>query len=329
MGGTLCARESAEGATGNGSSANGALNAYLREQMSMKSVYSESGPATDISVRLPGWRGDATLPPCEEDRMIRHFDAPPPVARIPQCDPADLAQGKPEGVFEPDNRQIINNPASYPYSAVCGLTIVNKQDKRYYGTGFVAGPRLILTAGHNVYYHDDGGFMKEIQVYPGLNGDRMQTVLPTAVSGQFGTVEGWVNDASSLFDFGAIFLDKDIGQSTGTFSVSKFTTVDLQAMTITLTGYPKDPPTGSGLANDGTTQWRASGRITVESHRLLYSIDSSIGQSGSPLVAYFDDKNEYHAVGIHNTSFLSANAATRITDEVFAQILKWRRKSDG
>jgi V8-like Glu-specific endopeptidase len=294
----------------------------------MKSIYSRKKPAKDISIRLRGWHGDATAPLSDVDRMSRHIDAPPRIAPIPPRTPEDLLNGKPEGVFEPDSREIVHNPASYPYSAVCGLTIMNNAGKRYYGTGFVAGPRLILTAGHNVFYHDDGGFMKEIQVYPGLNGDRLNPVLPTATSTQFATVEGWANDANSLFDFGAIFLDQDIGQSTGTFSVSKFTTLDLKAMTVTLTGYPKDPPRNSGRPNDGSTQFRAAGRLTVESHRLLYFIDSSIGQSGSPLVAYFADKNEYHAVGIHNTAYVSSNAATRITDEVFAQILKWRRKSD-
>jgi V8-like Glu-specific endopeptidase len=208
------------------------------------------------------------------------------------------------------------------------LSIFNKRGKKFYGTGFMAGPRMVLTAGHNVYYHEDGGFMREIQVYPGLNGDRMRTSLPTAISTEFATVASWANDQSPLFDFGAIFLDKDLGQSTGTFSVSKFRTVDLQAMTVTLTGYPKDPPEDSGFPNDGSTQWRASGRIDVESHLLRYSMDSSIGQSGSPIVAYFPDKNEYHAIGIHTMEEVSWNAATRITDEVFSQVLKWRQRSD-
>lgn len=295
----------------------------------MRSVYSEFGPPAYTNIRLKGWHGETTVSVAREDQMMRHFDAPSPPAPIPPRSAEDLKDGKPEGVFNPDARRVVVNPVAYPYSAVCALTIVNKQGDRFFGTGFMAGPRLILTAGHNVFYHSDGGFMKEIQVYPGLNGDRMHTVLPTAVSQDFGTVEGWARDANSLFDFGAVFLEKNLGQATGTFSVSKFTDVDLQAMTLTVTGYPKDPPAGSGYPNDGSTQWRDAGRTTVESHRLLHLIDTSIGQSGSPLVAYYEDKNEYHVVGIHNTAYASFNAATRITDEVFAQILKWRRKSDG
>ncbi len=293
----------------------------------MKSVCNHSAP-DNANIRLRGWCGGSPRPQASGDQLLPYFEPPPALPRTADRSIEDLRYGKPENVFKPDNRVRIMNPTAYPFSAVCGLTILNKQGERYFGTGFLAGPKLVLTAGHNVFYHSDGGFMDKIHVFPGLNGDRRQPPIGSVVSTRFATVEAWQIDASSQFDFGAIFLDHDMSQAAGFLSVSKFTTEFLHGLTLTLTGYPKDPPENSGFPNDGSIQWRDSGRANVEANRLTHTIDSSIGQSGSPLIAFFPDKNEYHAVGIHNTAFVSDNAATRINDEVFAQIVQWRQQSD-
>ncbi|MCA9178131.1 MAG: hypothetical protein KDB14_26890 [Planctomycetales bacterium] len=297
-------------------------------KLSMQEIYNTPKYDLDPSIQLPGAIRE-TSPCVTQDRMPRHFDDPPPVPRLPprHFSVDDLQRGKPEAVFMPDNRLPIADSKSYPYSAICALTIINQRGEKFYGSGFLAGPRLVLTAGHNVYYHSDGGFMKEIVVYPGLHLD-YTAHQPRAVSTSFSTVASWTLDANRQFDFGAIFLDADLTASTGFLAVSKFKSEELQNMTVNLVGYPKDPPEGQGFPNDGSTQWRASGRVAVAANQLTYGIDSSAGQSGSPLIAYFSETDAYHVVGIHNTAFPECNAATRFNDEVFSQIVRWRQKSD-
>jgi V8-like Glu-specific endopeptidase len=282
----------------------------------------------DADIRLPGFTGQRCEPLGDADRPIPYYQAPPPRARLVPRSRERLATGLPDTAFPPDSRERIGNPRSYPYSAICALQIFNPKDELYYGTGFLAGPRLVLTAGHNVFYHGEG-FMKAIHVYPGLNGDRRSPPFRGAVATRMLTVEAWVNGGDTQFDFGAIILPTDLGNDVGWFSIGNFTDATLKALTVTLAGYPKEPPSNQAPL-DGSTMWWHLGKLAIEPNRLLYTIDTTIGQSGSPVFAHFPDKNDpYQAVGIHNRAFDTLNAATRINDAVFAQILQWRTTSDG
>jgi V8-like Glu-specific endopeptidase len=168
--------------------------------------------------------------------------------------------------------------------------------------------------------------MEKIYVYPGLNGDRRNPVFPAAETRLFYSVEAWVLDQNRDFDLGAIILPTPLGDYAGWFSVSRFTTQTLDSLTVTVSGYPHTPPVES---SPGTTQWHDVSRIDVESNRLRHWADTSIGQSGSPVFAYFPDKpNKYHVVGVHNWGYDAENVATRINEAVFAQIAAWRKMSE-
>ena len=278
----------------------------------------------DADIYLPGGKGGMTAeasadaaPPCHDELVTR---------RIPR-EPTEEERrsGIPELVFLPENRLLVRDTRVYPFSAVCGLLIIDRNQKAFYGTGFLAGPRLVITAGHNVYYHGDG-FMEKIYVYPGLNGDRNRSIFPAAEARQFYSVEAWVVDENRDFDFGAIMLPTPLGNHAGWFSISRFTAQTLNSLTVSISGYPH---TGPVAGQPGATQWRDSSRIDAESNRLRHWADTSIGQSGSPVFAYFPDKpSKYHVVGIHNWGYDAQNVATRINEAVFAQIAAWRAMSE-
>jgi glutamyl endopeptidase len=298
----------------------------LCRETTMKSI--EGGVYfPDADIRLsgqPGTHSRNDVPP--ELVLPLRFHEPTRRRTIQPYTREELQRGVPETVFEPDGRSRVTDTRIYPFSAICSLVIVNGQNERFYGTGFLAGPRLVLTAGHNVFFHGEG-FMREISVAPGINGDRNAPFGSTSAT-HFATVEAWVNDVDRQFDIGAIFLPNDLGTPAGFFAVSRLTDGTLKGLTATVAGYPHEPPDVS-LPADATTSWMQAARLTVEPNRLLYTADTSIGQSGCPVIAVFPDKpDKYHAIGIHNTGFVDFNAATRINEAVLSQIVNWRKKSD-
>lgn len=44
----------------------------------------------------------------------------------------------------------------YPSKCICLLIIIGADNVRYYGTGFMISPRVIITAGHNVFLQENG-----------------------------------------------------------------------------------------------------------------------------------------------------------------------------
>ncbi len=278
----------------------------------------------DDNIRVPGWNPSRSVGNLHH--LPAYYEAPPPRRRAPERSVDALIGGRPEGVFQPDNRIRVTTPSIYPFSAICGLTIVNQRMERFAGTGFLAGPRLVITAGHNLFFHGEG-WMRRVEVFPGL--DQNRVALAVRSSSYLATVDGWISDANREFDFGAVFLKEDLNEVAGFLSFSKLTANSLNTITVSLTGYPLDPPRESGFPSGGTTCWTASGSVRAEMNQLTYDIDSSIGQSGSPLIARFPGQaDEFQVVAIHNTAYPNFNAATRINDAVFAQILRWRIQSE-
>ena len=233
-------------------------------------------------------------------------------------------------MFAPDNRQQIIDTTGFPYSAICSLEILNSNDQKFFGTGFLAGPQLVVTAGHNVFFHGEG-FMKSITVYPGLNGNRFQPIFRSATSRNFRSVEAWVSSIPNRqFDIGAIILPTKLGEDAGWFSISNFTDNTLTGLSVNVCGYPLHPPS-THVPRDASTAWIDSGRFSQVFHnQLRYTIDTSVSQSGSPVFAYFPDLDDpYQAVGVHNTTYTQSNAATRFNDSIFETIIEWLDESNG
>lgn len=282
--------------------------------------------SADADIYLPGYRGGVARGQTPIVHMLA-IDAPAPRRR--SFMPASLEEqryGIPETAFPPDDRRIVENTRAFPYSAICGLSILNVRQQLFYGTGFLVGPRLVVTAGHNVHFADEG-FMQQITVYPGLNGDRQAPPFRFARATQFFTVEAWARDQDRQFDIGAIVLPTDLGTEAGWFAVGKFAEGTLAGKIATISGYPKLAP--EPAAQQASMMWEHAGVLSVEPNRLRYGIDTTEGQSGSPVIVNLPQKPiPYHAVGIHNWGYDSYNAATRINDAIFAQIVRWRQFSD-
>jgi glutamyl endopeptidase len=226
-----------------------------------------------------------------------------------------LATETAEVVIGADDRVKVNNTTDYPWRAICSLRITAADDSTWIGTGWLAGPRVVMTAGHCVYIHARGGWVKRIEVIPGRNG--ASRPFGECTSSQFHSVKGWTESKKRSHDYGAIILSSECkyGNRVGFFGFASLGFFSLLGLKVNLSGYPGDKPTG--------TQWWHARRITLVTPRtLVYNIDTAGGQSGSPVWRL--KNGQRHAVGIHTNGSTAGNSATRITDPVFNNIKNWK-----
>lgn len=222
-----------------------------------------------------------------------------------------------EVVIGVDDRIQITATTSIPWRWICALRIKAKDGSNWIGTGWLVGPRTVITAGHCVYIHDRGGWVSSIEVIPGCNGATRPYGSGTATA--FRSVTGWTSSRNRNYDYGAMILPshKAYGNQLGYFGYASLSESSLLNLTLNLSGYPGDKPSG--------TQWfHARKTASVTARTIVYNIDTAGGQSGSPVWRYLNGQR--HAVGIHTNGSPSGNSATRIVTEVFNNIKKWKEE---
>lgn len=222
-----------------------------------------------------------------------------------------------EVIIGADNRVRVHATTTYPWRAICALKITAKDNSRWIGTGWLVGPRTVITAGHCVYMHDRGGWAKSIEVIPGMND--ASRPYGSASSSNLRSVTGWTSSKNRDFDYGAIILPANYrpGDTTGYFGFGVKTDAYLMASVLNLSGYPGD--------KGGNQQWFMALKPKAVSSRVIrYDIDTLGGQSGAPVWAKVG--NVRTCVGIHTNGHLSGNSATRIVTPVFNNIQTWKNQ---
>lgn len=225
------------------------------------------------------------------------------------------AMERTEIVLGQDDRQRVADTTAYPWRCICSLVITAADDSRWVGTGWLIGPRTVVTAGHCVYIHERGGWVKHVEVIPGRDGgarpfgQRLATALRS--------VSGWTVDRRMTHDYGAILLDAEQASSgdLGHFGAVNLDAAELGELGVNLAGYPSDKTTG--------TPWFDTRSIRdVLPQRVVYDIDTAGGQSGAPVWHARD--GEQLVVAIHTNGELAGNSGTRVTGGVLANLQLWR-----
>lgn len=221
-----------------------------------------------------------------------------------------------EVVIGRDDRVRVNNTKVVPWKRICHLKIQAGNGKSYLGTGFFIGPRTIITAGHCVYIHGQGGWVRQIVVTPGRN--ESQAPFGTYTATSFRSVRGWVIGKSRDYDYGAIILPRNaaIPSGIGAFGFGHYSDQFLRDKRLNTAGYPGDKPSG--------TMWFHGRKAKSFTPRtIVYDTDTAGGQSGSA-VWFRGNDGKRIAVGIHTNGAPSGNSATRITKAVFENLKRWR-----
>ena len=226
-----------------------------------------------------------------------------------------------ESIIGADERTRILDTDGAPWRMVCALEIEGPWGN-FTGTGWFAGPRTVITAGHLV--HDAaqmGGWATRITVTPGR--DQTDKPFGTLVSTAFSSTDKWVEAQNPDFDFAAIHLDAadavDAGR--GWFAIGAYADAELLEALVNISGYPLD-------RGSGTEQWWARNRIkAVTARRIFYDVDTMGGQSGAPAYIVPQAGAAPVVVGIHaygdEEGNAGLNSAPRVIPEVAEQIAAW------
>jgi glutamyl endopeptidase len=234
-----------------------------------------------------------------------------------------------ESVIGLDERTRILETEQAPWRMVCALEIDGPWGT-FVGTGWFAGPRTLVTAGHCVYDRNQmGGWARSISVRPGRDGDREP--FGSFETEKFSTVDMWLERQDPDFDIAAIHLSQPLGEEHGWFAVGSLTDDELRGYFVNVSGYPAQP-------GGGAQQWWARNRVReVTPRRIFYDVDTSGGQSGGPAYIYEQENAPPLAVGIHaygvggtpSTIPQQVNSAPRIIPEVVEQIRLWVEQDNG
>ncbi|HVR37913.1 MAG TPA: trypsin-like peptidase domain-containing protein [Thermoanaerobaculia bacterium] len=234
-------------------------------------------------------------------------------------DAADVAFGNRllmESVIGGDDRVAIRDTRQLPWRFICALRMHMRDGSDFVGTGWFIGEKTVMTAGHCVFVHDHGGFPERIEVIPGL--DRTFRPFGSAVGRRFRAPQGWIDNADTNVDYGAIQLDTPLGRRTGFFAFGALSDAQLRETDANISGYPGD--------RDQASRQYFHARTIQQTNptRLFYDIDTFGGQSGSPI--FLNVSGRRVAVGIHTTGGSRSNSGTRITADVFNNMNTWRNE---
>lgn len=270
---------------------------------------------TTVKRRItPAGSGDEAPPSRQANRFL---------AKAGQRPGADMAI---ESVIGTDDRTRITETELAPWRMICALEMKGAFGSAV-GTGWLAGPKTVITAGHCVFSNFFfGGWAQEITLSPGRDGPEFP--FSSVTSRKFSSLNRWVNDEDPDFDIGCIHLDEPIGDKLGWFAIGALADHELRSQVVNVSGYPGDPQKGRG-----TEQWFHSNPILVTTRRrIFYTTDTSGGQSGGPAFIYEQEDSYPLVVGIHAygvggtpAGLVSgdANSSPRINSEVFDQIVAW------
>ncbi|HEY5711123.1 MAG TPA: trypsin-like peptidase domain-containing protein [Allosphingosinicella sp.] len=208
-----------------------------------------------------------------------------------------------------------------PWRAICSLEIATPNGL-FRGTGWLAGPRLVMTAAHCVYRpREFGGWAREIIVSPGRTW-RSQP-FGSFVSQRFSCAAEWIRTGRRETDLGCIHLAEPVGESLGWFRYAGADPGALVGASVVASGYPEFSGTYNNLLTaSGAVHDTAPGRI-------FYDVDTTDGQSGAPVWSLDDDPANPTVFAVHTYEPDPGrpgqfNSATLLTAEALGLIAEWQ-----
>lgn len=217
-----------------------------------------------------------------------------------------------EAVVLQDERQPVSNSTAVPWRAICHLEIQRQSGAKAVGTGWFAGPHTVITAGHCLFDPSNGGYATDVVVVPGRHGNSAPLGYDKAVNMHIHP--RWATNRDGAWDLAALTMrDGALGALAGYFDVGVFPDNVLSMHMVNNAGFPFENSKPYG------TMWSGFGRIEhVSEDHLYYQIDTSEGQSGSPIFHYDSVSQRRIVLGVH-TSYIEFNRAVRISSPV----LQW------
>jgi glutamyl endopeptidase len=247
--------------------------------------------------------------------------------------PKLMADGvTPQSVLGTEDRQRRTDTDQPPLRMVCSIEVASGETEvpQPIGTGWLVGPRTVITAGHVLRWQPDGREAIKVRVIPGRDGATMP--FGAFEARHFHYHPNWRGLASDPrgHDIAAIRLPSRVGDTVSFFGVAALTDATLGGRVVNIPGYPAEV-TGQQVARCTELWWHANHIKRLEAERLFYDVDTSGGQSGSPIMLWPDPTTSEAAplvVGVHNRGddgddAGAHNAAVRINAATLGLIRDW------
>lgn len=242
---------------------------YPPEKGGARSLQGESSTRerdTRLVTHFPDGRADVVMDVAPE--------ATSPPASTGVARRVDIGEAaRPQYAFSPDSRLYQSDTTQYPYSATVKIFVSYSSGTQAGCTGWLVGPRAIVTAGHCLYNTVEtghNGWVTSVIVAAGLD---YQYVPFGEAHGQNWAVTSChiTNQDDTWCDKGIVILDRQIGNLTGTYPVAAYST--LYNTSFVVSAYGDDRPSASPTLN------RSQVMYTEGNHAFAWS-------NGSGAVAY-------------------------------------------
>ena len=198
------------------------LASVSKPELQLSGLESMSAVETEIpSITTPGSQGVKS----EQSRSLKFL------AVKGKSEPLPRAGGLSglESIIGTDERKRILDTDLAPWRMVCALRMRGTNGSGAIGTGWLVGPKTIITAGHCVF--DTrllGGWASRIEISPGRNGPEFP--YGTVASEKFASIDRWVNNKDPDFDIGCIHLNETLGERVGWFAVGALSPSELEVI---------------------------------------------------------------------------------------------------
>lgn len=209
-----------------------------------------------------------------------------------------------------------STPLAYSYDArVVKLKIDFGDGNGYYyhGTGFMYGSDVVGTVAHN-FKHPRLGYAKGIIGYVGLDSDGSYWAKFEAKPSQFFYPTKWDSTGGYAYDYGAIKLTNQIGNTSGWFGLGSYSDSTLETIQAKFIGYGERTYIPKGAQGN---------LVDIGTYDFYYSMPAGSGDSGAPI--YRPDGNI--VVGIHaygTSAGVPLLSATRIYKQAFNDLITYK-----
>lgn len=282
-------------------------------------------------------------------------DAPPgALERLTDGTPAHPDRRNRETPIGDDDRTPVSDTTEVPYRRICQISykVPKPGSSRLIakrGTGWLIGPRVLLTAGHVILdlvnKGDPENLSTDFSIVPGrIKKGSDQDAAPYGLfkAARLSAHPRWLSACDPDFDIGCIHLDRPVPGRVGHWGFAAFDDSALEGAEVNLAGYPVEGPPDDDSAipipirhNGMKAFWHRNRIERLSPHRLFYEVDTSGGQSGAPVWVRFSAQEPPVAIGIHAYGFSATdtgddriNSATRITPQLVQTIQRWLKEGE-
>lgn len=228
-----------------------------------------------------------------------------------------------QAVIGGDGRTRVDNPTEWPYSCTVLIESIfyrddGKEPYEKYGTGFLEGPNLLVTAAHCAYtnpknqqerYDKNSRFADEINIYAGIDSKAylFRGYRYFARVKKVNLEKRYKVAPNQKWDWCAIELDRDLGEDVGYYGkIGNWTSRNGNVFTY---GYPSDKSFGMYETNGRLMGWDEGIYMT--------DLDSAEGQSGSPIFMRASDGGTFVCGILTHQPSASMTCGTCINDFIY------------